>query len=98
MMMKADGWMTRVSNCVGRLIRKWEEVGVKYGISHHWFQPDSESLQSKLTSVTALVSVRLRVTLSQTRHQSSCKFEPRQLLRLTVLSLKLIAHHGGFSR
>ena len=64
--------MTRVSNCGGKLIRKWEGVGVKYGISHHWFQPDCQSPESELTSVTGLP-----VTLSQTEHQSSCKFESK---------------------
>ena len=71
--------------------------GVKYGISHYWLQPDSESLQSKLTSVTGFSRTASHVE-SQIGDQSSCKVEPRQLLRLTVLSLKLIAHHGGFSR
>ena len=51
-MSTASSRVTRVSNCGGELIRKWEDIGVKYGISHHWVQPDSESLQSKLTSVT----------------------------------------------
>ena len=51
-MRKADGWMTRVSNCVGKLIRKWEEVESNMASVTTGFQPDSESLQSKLTSVT----------------------------------------------
>ena len=53
--------VTRVSNCGGELIRKWEEAEVKYDISqmdpkinssHHRLQTDCESLQSKETSVS----------------------------------------------
>ena len=62
MMRKADGWMTRVSNCVGKLIRKWEEVESNMASVTTGFQPDSESLQSKLTSVTGF-SLESRVTL-----------------------------------